>query len=55
MNETDKKQSDIYITIKKTYRYRIYRFLWVYGRDISTWAGKKAIKLLKAGEKKDEI
>ena len=43
----------MYEKIKKTFKYQFCRFLWVRGREISSWAGRKCIKILKKGYEKD--
>ena len=42
-----------YEKVKKTFKYRFYRFLWVKGRGISNWGGKKCIKMLEKEYKND--
>ena len=39
-----------YKDIKKTIRYRFFRFIWVKARDLSSVAGKKCISMLQKAE-----
>lgn len=40
-----------YNKTKKTIRYKILRFIWVKGKRLSLWAGKKMVEMLRKAEK----
>jgi hypothetical protein len=45
---------DYYDKAKQTIRYKILLFIWVKGRRLSTWAGKKAVAILNKALEKDK-
>ena len=44
---------NLYDKVKCSYKYRAYRFLWVRLRDISSWAGRKCVKMLQDYDRRD--